>query len=148
MKRLALTLAILLATTLANAQIYQWKDDKGMTIMSDKPPMGKGRQASKQEIQQTFQETAAPQKTAAERELDFRKRQQEAAAKATKTQAAQAEAAENKKNCERSKMQLQTLEAGDRVQLRDENGERYFMEDAQREQEIVKTRQMMQNFCK
>ncbi len=148
MKRLVLTLAILLVTTLAHAQIYQWKDDKGMTIMSDKPPTGKGRQVSKQEIQPASQETAVPQKTAAERELDFRKRQQEAAAKATKNQAAQAEAAENKQNCERSKMQLQTLEAGDRVQLRDENGERYFMEDAQREQEIVKTRKMMQNFCK
>lgn len=148
MKRLVFVLPLLFATTLATAKIYQWKDDKGMTIMSDKPPVGKTNQAVRQEAAQASGESGAPQKSYVERELDFRKRQQEAADKAAKQQMTQAEAAQNKENCERSKMQLQTLESGERVQLRDEHGERYFMEDAQREQEILKAKAAVKNFCK
>lgn len=46
MKRSALVLtALLLAAGAAHAQIYQWKDENGKTVISDKPPTGKVQQS-------------------------------------------------------------------------------------------------------
>ena len=78
MKRIAIAVAALLATTLANAQIYQWKDENGKTVISDKPPIGAARTSRKIEAEAPPAPSAAPQKTTADREMDFRKRQQEA----------------------------------------------------------------------
>ena len=146
MKRLALTVAALLAAAAANAQIYQWKDANGKTIISDKPPAGNVQQQRKTDSAPP--ETSTPtQKTAADRELEFRKRQkasQESTEKANKEQAA---FASKQENCEKSRRYLLTLESGERISLRDDKGERYFMEDAQREQEISKARQSVQSNC-
>lgn len=153
MKRLALAVAALFVTTAANAGIYQWKDENGKTVFSDKPPVGAARLPRKTESETpapapTAAPAAAPQKTTADREMEFRKRTQESQEKAEKAQKEQTAAAAKKDNCERARRYLQTLESGERVSLRDDKGERYYMEDAQRQQEISKARQTAQTDCK
>lgn len=147
MKRFALTLAALLAASAVNAQIYQWKDENGKTVISDKPPVGNVRQQKRIEA-----EAPAPgnveQKPLADREMEFRKRQQETREKNEKQQKEAAVAAENRENCERARRARQSLESGERIATRDANGERVFLDDAQREQEIGRMRQAEQNFCK
>ena len=76
MKRLALALAAFSVAMSANAQIYQWKDEGGKTIISDKPPVGTNTTAKK--IDSATPAAASNQKTLADRELDMRKRQKEA----------------------------------------------------------------------
>ena len=52
MKRFALMLFPLFLACAADAQIYQWKDSNGKTIISDKPPAGQVNQQRKIETGQ------------------------------------------------------------------------------------------------
>ncbi len=146
MKRVALALAALLVATAANAQIYQWKDESGKTVISDKPPVGTVSSVKKADSAPTSS-NSSPQKSAADRDMEMRKRQQETQETSEKAAKDQAAAAEKAKSCESARRYLQTLESGERIALRDDKGERYFMEDAQREQETVNTRQLIQSNC-
>lgn len=147
MKRIAPALAVLLFTTTTSAQIYQWKDENGKTIISDKPPTGNVIQQKKIDTESSSV-APATQKTAADRELEFRKRQKESKESAEKTSKEQTAAAEQKENCDNGRRHLQVLESGERIAMRDDKGERYFMEDAQRQLEIQKTRKSIEQNCK
>ena len=146
MKRIASSIAALLAATLVNAQIYEWKDAQGKPHYSDKPPVGAVR------AQQIGESTAAPATSAepqstAERELDYRKRQKEAQEKAAQDKEKQVAAADKKEACDSARRLLETLESGERIAQRDDSGERYYLDDAQRQQEATRTRQIMQSAC-
>ena len=147
MKRFAIAIAILLASVAANAQIYQWKDENGKTIISDKPPTGNTRTQRKIETESTSATASSPQKTVADRDLEFRKRQKDSQDKEQKTQKEQEQTAQKPEQCTSLRRQLQSLESGERIALRNDEGERYFMEDAQREQEVQKARQNYQSSC-
>ena len=147
MKHFVLTIAVLLATSAANAEIYQWKDASGKTITSDKPPTGTTQP------QKTFASDApasngSAQKTAADKDLEFRKRQKESQESSEKANKEQAANAANKENCDNARRYLKTLESGERISQTDDKGERYYMEDSQRAQEISKSRQNIQANCK
>ena len=147
MKHIALAVAVLLAATVANAEIYQWKDKNGKTIFSDKPP-AENVVEQKKVVSDPSTAGAATPKTTADRELEFRKRQKESQDSSEKAKTEAAAAAEKQENCVRTRRYLTTLESGERVSLRDDKGERYFMDDAQREQETAKARQELQTNCK
>jgi hypothetical protein len=147
MKRFALYIAIFLVSTAASAQIYQWKDENGKTIISDKPPVGHSRIQRKVDAEPQATTGITPQKSLADRELEFRKRQKDSQEKSEKTKKDEALAAQKQENCANLSRQLRSLESGERIALRDDQGERYFLEDAQREQEITKARQNYQSTC-
>lgn len=147
MKRFALYIAILLASTAASAQIYQWKDENGRTIISDKPPVGHARIQRKVESDAPTSAATAPQKSVADRELEFRKRQKDSQEKEEKTKKEEALAAQKQENCANLNRQLRTLESGERIALRNDQGERYFLDDEQRQQDIEKVRQNIQTMC-
>ena len=145
MKRLALVVALFLALP-AGAQIYQWKDANGKTVMSDKPPVGQVRQQKTIESE-TQTQGGQKQKTLADRDLEFRKRQKESQESSEKARKEEASSAEKMENCANARRQLQVLESGERIALRDDKGERYFMDDAQREQDIAKARRFVDSSC-
>jgi hypothetical protein len=145
MNRILLAVAVLLASAAADAQIYQWKDDNGKTVISDKPPAGSARQQRK--IDADAPGENAVQKTTADRELEFRKRQKEAQENAEKSRQEQTVLAARKETCTAARRQLNALESGERIGLRDDKGERYFMDYAQRRQEIEKARQLAATNC-
>jgi len=146
MKLLAFAVASLLTAAAVNAQIYQWKDEKGRTIISDKPPAGSVTQTRTIESNSS---AASPEKakTIADRDLEFRKRLDESKTKAEADKKAESEAAAKKDNCERAQRHLQVLQSGERIAMRDDKGERYFMDDAQRQQEVTKTQEAIQASC-
>ena len=139
--------AVLLASTFVNAQIYQWKDVNGKIVISDKPPTGKVSDQRKIDSKVSASSDAS-QKNLADREMDFRKRQQESRVKSDKEKKEGNTTAERKEDCDRTRRNLELLESGERVAERDEKGERSFMDDAKREREIAKTRQILQSSCK
>jgi len=147
MKRIVLLATIAAIALSAHAQIYQWKDKDGKTVISDKPPVG-AVQAQKKYGAGATSTSAPAQKSLAEREMDFRKRQKESQELADKTRKEEASAADKQENCNKARRQLQLLESGERVALRDEKGERYFMDDAQRSQETAKARTFIESNCK
>ena len=145
----ACTLALCLVASLqfspATAQVYQWKDSSGRTVISDTPPPS-GAKGSRTI---STAPTAAPApKAAAEKDMDFRKRRQEARQKAEDEAKEQAAAAGRKENCEQARIELATLESGERLMIRDDKGEKRFMEDAQRRQEMERARRIIAEGCK
>lgn len=148
MKRFALAVAALFAAALANAQVYEWKDEKGKTHFSDKPPVGTPRTQQTLESSASPAASSSPQKTTADRELEFRKRQKESQDSAEKEKKEQAASVDKKESCESALRLLEALESGERIALRDDKGERYYMDDGQREQESAKVRQIIQSNCK
>jgi hypothetical protein len=147
MKRFALAVAALLAATTVNAQVYEWKDEKGKTYFSDKPPLGNSRPLRVIEPQPPATGNST-QKTAADRELEFRTRQKASLESAEQAKKEQTTSADKKEACENARRLFETLESGERVAQRDDKGERYFLDDGQREQESAKTRQFIQTTCK
>jgi hypothetical protein len=147
MKRIALAAATLLAAFAAQAQIYQWQDENNKTVISDRPPLGKVK-GERQIEAEAPAAAGANGKTLADREMDFRKRQKEAREGAEEAEKERRVAAQKKEHCDEARRSLQMLESGERVAMRDSRGERYFLDDAQRAQEIVKLRQDVQANCR
>ena len=147
MRRLALLVAALFLAPSVGAQIYQWKDESGKTVISDKPPVGYVRQQKTIESG-TQAQNGQKQKSLADREMEFRKRQKESQDIGDKARKEESSATEKRENCDNARRQLQALESGERIALRDDKGERYYIDDAQREQETAKTRSFIESSCK
>lgn len=158
--KLALVFALGIASTAAmvsaNAQTYQWKDSSGRTVISDTPPPGtvKAPRAvgSPPPVATTVEKSAdkpaeAP-KTTAEKDLEFRKRQQEAREKAEKAAKEQAATEINRRNCEQARRSLAALEANQPMATIDEKGEQKLMDTTQRDQEMERSRRFIAESCK
>jgi hypothetical protein len=159
--RTALALALGLACQLAFAQ-WVWKDDAGHTVYSDQPPPpgiakahimkspGSGNSdvaapapapAAESSADGT---SAAHPKTLAEQDLEYKKRQKESADAAKKKSEEDAKAAQNTQRCDSARSSLSALQSGARIQRTDDQGQRYYLDDAQRQAEEAKLQQGMQ----
>lgn len=153
----ALVLASTSAGMSAQAETYQWKDSNGQTVVSDIPPpaTAKGKR-SIGGVKPAVVSEALPEKTAdapkvaeapkttAEKDFDFKKRQQEAKEKSDK----QAAEAEKRDNCERARRNVVALESDQPLSTYGDNGERQLMDSTQRNQEIERARKVMADTCK
>ncbi len=154
MKAFCICLALLLAAGTASAQMYRWIDKDGKVRYGDTPPPG----VKTSSIKAPPPGAAAPATaakdakkgpmTAAEREQDYRKRQDESRKTAEKSDAESRAKTERAEGCERAKEQLRTLESGQRVMRTNSSGERFFLDDNQVAQEIAKGQQLVERACK
>ena len=144
---LSLLAAALCLALPASAQIYQWKDQNGKTVISDKPPVGQVP-LQKQIDSGTAAKTGSKQPSLADREMQFRKRQKEAQENSEKSRKEETASAERNENCQNARRHLQVLESGERVALRDDKGERYYLDDTQRGQEAAKVKHFLETQCK
>lgn len=145
---LSLLAAALCLALPASAQIYQWKDQNGKTVISDKPPVGQVTLQKQIDSAPPAKTGAKQQPSLADRELEFRKRQKEAQENAEKAKKDEVASAERNESCQNARRQLQALESGERIALRDDRGERYYLDDAQRDQETAKTKRFLEAQCK
>ena len=90
--------------------------------------------------------SAAP-KTAAEQEQAFRKRQQDQAKAAKESEQKAAEAQRKEENCRNARERLAQYEIGGRQSRTNVQGERYYLEDAQIEQEKARARSDVAQSC-
>jgi hypothetical protein len=154
MKRVLISLALMMFATAAAAQLYKWVDKDGKVRYGDTPPPGvkatplKGPSgsaatpsaASKGEKDKAEKDKLSP-------EAAFRKRQEDAAKEREKQAKSQEEATVKKENCARAQEALRSLESGQRLARVDAKGERYYLEDADVARETAKARQAMQQAC-
>jgi hypothetical protein len=141
----------------AQAQTYQWKDSSGRTVISDTPPPGSARDArgiglspppSSSAPKADVGKAADAPKTAAEKDMEFRKRQQEAREKAEKSEKEAAAAAQKRDNCERARNQLSKLESGNhRMVVPDGKGGEVFVEGDVKEAEMERARKIIAESC-
>lgn len=146
---------------LVHAETFQWKDSNGQTVISDTPPPStvKGRRSLggqqpavvSEKPQDKPADDAKPAegpKSMAEKDMEFKKRQQEAKEKADKQAKDQAAEAEKRDNCERAKRNLTALEGNQPMVTFDESGKRKIMDTSQREQELERSRRIVSESCK
>ncbi len=154
---LTLMLPLLIALPV-QAQVYKWKDAQGRTVISDTPQPGSGKQApvvgrpasagdSTGENGAATTTPTAP-KTWAEKDLEFKQRQQQQRENAEKSAKEKAEADQRKEGCERAKGNLRLMESGQRISRTKADGEREFLDDQQRQQEVERARKSVQEWCK
>lgn len=151
----AAMLAMLSATPPAAAQ-YVWIDDSGLKQFSDMPPPasipasrilkqpGMPSRPAPDTAPDTQAPAAAP-KTLAEQNAQFKKRRAEQAEKEKKAAEETRLTAEKSRNCERARDYQRTLQSGERIAQLDKNGERAFMTDEQRTQELRETSQILRD---
>jgi hypothetical protein len=154
-----LGIAALLACGIVSAQILECVDAKGRKEFANQCPPGttESRKINRSGVGTpstpaagAAAPAAAPaQKSLAEQDAAFRKRQterQEADAKAEKDKAD----AENRRvQCEQSQSQLKALESGQRIGRFDvKTGERQIVQDDERQAEINTARKAVQSWCK
>lgn len=159
--RNALLAAVLLAaSSLATAQ-YIWIDDKGVKQLSDRPPppnipekrilKAPGKPMfnpyAPADAAPASAEAAPPSATLAERNADFAKRKLETAEAAQRAADQARNKAAQAANCDAARKNQQALDQGIRLTTFDKNGERGYMDDAQRE-DLRKNTQKVLADCK
>lgn len=152
----------------AEAEIFSWRDAAGQMHFSDQPPPGEGKAMNiksrpygspRPADDAATSDNAAPAKpsdakaankpkTWADKDLDFKKRQADAAAAKAKADKEQAAADQKKRDCERAQKHLTDLQSGRRMATVDANGERAYMDDNQRDQETQETQRAVGSLCK
>lgn len=165
---LAFLLAVASLSGPAHAQ-WQWRDADGRMVLSDRPPPTEvplrnilraprgvnvpRAPASEAGTPKPAPETAAAStpapaaKTIAERDIDYRKRQAEAAESAKKAEEAAAEARATREACSALRRNLAALDSGQRIVQIDEKGERSYLDDAGRSTETDKIREQISQRC-
>lgn len=153
------TLTLTLAAPPALAQQWMWRDKAGRVTASDRPPprdiaekdilqrpMPESRRVASVAPAASAASAAAP--TALEREVQARKKATEAE-QAAKTRAdEERNAARRAENCRNARNNLATLESGVRVARTNDKGEREFLEDAARNEEIRRAREVIASECR
>ena len=142
-------LLIMLAPIAAHSQLLKCVGTDGKVEYASQCPSGT------KEIQTGIRNvpSASPsptqQKSLAEREADFRKRQTEGAEARQKQEKKTSEAAEIRQACDNAQTYLKGLQEGQRYSRVDpKTGERINLEDAGRASEIARAQRMVDQNCK
>ena len=161
MIRAALFAVALLAVSSAQGQVHKCVDATGKVIYTQDPCPANTKPGSiSRSVMQApaaapaeraakgdAAKSSAP-KTPAEQEQAFRKRQQDQAKAAKESDQKAAEARITEENCRNARQRLAQYEIGGRQTRIDEKGERYYLEDAQIEQEKARARSDVAQSCK
>ncbi|MGA8862292.1 MAG: DUF4124 domain-containing protein [Gallionella sp.] len=145
-----LLILLMIASANAVAEVNKWIDDQGRVHYSDQPPppdvqaktLGSPSAASASGVAGTGEPTFVEQEAALKR---TQQADQAAAAQAAQKQAA---ADALKANCNSAQQNLRNLQSGVRISDVNASGERYFLDDSQRQQRIDKAQQDISNYCK
>jgi cytoskeletal protein RodZ len=160
------TAFLLLVTAWGVQAQWQWRDERGQMQFSDLPPPRTGPEqnilqrpntaAARSSTSEPAAADAASAPATAAKSIDpaleARRRQAEqqqaAQRKADEAQAAQRAAEQRVQNCGRAREQVRLLESGQRITRTNARGEREFLDDAARGQELGYARQVVAAECR
>lgn len=150
-RRIALSFAVMALTMASGAmanEIYKWTDDDGSVHYGDRPSGA----ATEQRLAMTYTRTnSSTVKQRVEARVDARTAQEEsraeAAAEEKEAEENAAIAAERERKCERSRTRLETYLQSRRLYRTDDNGERVYLDDEQRQDARKKAEKQVAEFC-
>jgi hypothetical protein len=159
---LGLALTLLGSATMAQS-VWKWRDANGTLQLSDQPPPSSvpdknilSRPSTPKTVVSRAETAAAPASAAsvplrADASLEANKKKlqtEQAAAEAERKKAEKARIDDQKAtNCQRAKAQLAMLESGVRVARPNLKGEREFLDDKGRAEEVNRSRAVIQDSC-
>lgn len=150
-KRLALLCAVTAMTVAGGAmanEIYKWTDENGTVHYGDRPSGA----ATEERLAMTFTRTdnaAVQQRVQARVEATAARQEARSAAAQAQVEAAEkeAEAAERAERCDKARARLEQFLQSQRLYRMDENGERVYLDDAQRETARQKAEEQITEYC-
>ncbi len=153
MKRYLL-ISLVLFSANASSALIKWVDAEGRVHYSDAPPPPDAKvlraplPAPKPESESTASSAPGAPKSLAEREAELKKAQQAKKEAGEKAAKAQADADTKKAYCDSLQQTLRTLQSGARMMDVDAQGNRSYVEDAERQRRIDKAQQDFGSNCK
>lgn len=128
----------------ALAEIYKWTDADGKTVYSEKPPPGGAAT-----VVNPHAGKASPEAQERLRSTIEQSRQEDEADQATEaeTAATDAKAKEKKHACEQARVVLEQLTRSTRMQYVDENNERAFLSEEQRQSRLRDANEKIKEYC-
>jgi FtsZ-interacting cell division protein ZipA len=146
--RIALV-ALLFFALPAQAQLYKWVDANGRVQYSDrKPAEDKRPQEVRNTVSSVGSQTTTGGKTPAELDKEFRERREKQAESQQKQQQASADQKQKSENCDAARRNLAALQSGQRIARFDASGEKTYIDDAGRAQEVERNRRLVEANCK
>jgi len=150
-RRLALTCAVAAMTFAAGAmanEIYKWTDSEGNVHYEDRPSGA----ATEERIDIAYRRTdssAVNQRIQARLDRQSERDEAKSVAAAQEQEAADSAAAaeERARACERARSRLETYLQSRRLYRTDENGERVYLDDAERQEARQKAEEQITEFC-
>ncbi len=151
-----LTAILALACGIAQGQAFRWVDKDGKVRYGDTPPAGVKATPMKSSAGGVAPPPSAPAakdgKAAAKAPVDpaqsFNERQLKAKEEAAKAEKERADAETRQKNCDRSQSYLRALDQGHRIATTNAQGERAFLDDAQRKAQLDETKAEIAKNCR
>ena len=145
---MAAVAAMAFATGAAASEIYKWTDENGNVHYEDRPTGA----ATEERLQLTYRRTsrsAVNQRVQAQVNRQAEREEARSAAAAAEQEAAEnaAAAAERQQACERARARLETYLQSRRLYRTDENGERVYLDEAQRQEARKKAEDQITEFC-
>lgn len=145
---IAAVAAVVFATGATASEIYKWTDEDGNVHYEDRPTGA----ATEERLQLTYRRTsssAVNQQVQARLNREAEREEARSAAAAAQQEAAEkaAAAAERQQACERARARLETYLQSRRLYRTDENGERVYLDDAQRQEARQKAEDQITEFC-
>ena len=147
MERLFVAVLAFAFAAAALAQQYKWVDQDGKVRYGDVPPPGVKAQRLKPPADAAGKAANKGPLTPAEQDAEYRKRQADAQKSRDKEDQAQRDAAAKQDNCKRARESLAALESGQRVSRYTAEGERYYLDDSQRDAETARARESVNSWC-
>ncbi|HEU4707907.1 MAG TPA: DUF4124 domain-containing protein [Methylophilaceae bacterium] len=152
-----LPLALMLASTAAQAEIYKWKDKNGVIRYSDIPPpsnvphesLGKKGNTTPAPVENApaAQPAAPAQQTPEEVPPESDAKAQEEAAGRKKAEAAEAEQRQKQENCATAQANLANFKQGGRVYKMNEKGEREYLGNDELAAGLEKAQAEVDKYC-
>jgi hypothetical protein len=150
-------LALCLLALTAWADLYKWTDEDGKVHYSDQPPPSNIKKTETIKPDKQPAPAAAPAsnaakpaapKSAAELEMEFRKRRLQAAEADAKAQKDAQADEEKKRNCKRAQDQVSSMQNGGRITRYGPNGEQIFLTDQEIAKELGEAKKAADSWCK
>lgn len=152
--KLVIAAAIMVVSAAAHGQVMKCVRADGSIEYGNSCPAGTSEYRTTISTKVTGASASAPaapaaaQRSLAEREAAFKKRQTEQREEAQKAQKVAAEAAQKKQACEGARNYLKMIESGERLRTRDsKTGEIGYIDDAGRAAEEARARKAVQDYC-
>lgn len=150
-KRIVLSFAVVAMTVAGGAaanEIYKWTDEDGNVYYEDRPTGA----ATEERLDITYRATdsrAVQSRVQKRVDADTARHEAESVAAAEKKEAADNAAAEQARQakCDRSRARLESYLQSRRLYRTDENGERVYLDEAQRQEARQKAEEQISEFC-
>lgn len=143
----AATMTLALSSAAVAGDIYKWVDENGNVHYGDKPVSTQSERMAINSRPTDTTRVAAQTQARIQARTEAREAEAEAAANGPSEEELQAQAAERRQACERSRADMQRLVTSRRIYREDESGERVYLDESEMQATRQRVEDQISEFC-